>query len=132
MVKALGEDGWRTLMQISRRFVIWALNKIPKKRLLTNGMLWAFFDDTQIEVSGNKYEGAKINYNGDLAFSFQTLWVGPFIVDGVFGTTSDSNQISNDVSNRLPEMLEENCEIWRGYWTHFLPIVLQAAGIILD
>lgn len=40
-----------------------------------------FFDDTQLEVGGRKFEGAALNYNGDLALSWQTLWVGPLLND---------------------------------------------------
>ena len=47
--------------------------------------LEVFFDDSQIEVYGKKIEGARINYNGDLALSFQALWVGPVLVDALLG-----------------------------------------------
>jgi hypothetical protein len=39
-----------------------------------------FFDDTEIEVAGHKFEGARINYEGHRALSWQTLWYGPLWV----------------------------------------------------
>lgn len=44
-----------------------------------------FFDDSQLEVRGKQFVGAAINYNGDLALSWQTLWVGPFLCDSQLG-----------------------------------------------
>jgi len=40
-------------------------------------MLEASFDETQIEVGGRRFEGANVNYDGNLALSWQTLWVRP-------------------------------------------------------
>jgi hypothetical protein len=38
-----------------------------------------FFDDTQLEVSGQHFEGAALNYHGDVALSWQTLWEGSLL-----------------------------------------------------
>jgi len=47
------------------------------------------------------FEGAKINYHGDLALSWQTLWVGPFLVEGPLGSLAD-------VSEAQPSMPQRN------------------------
>ncbi|HEY9174643.1 MAG TPA: hypothetical protein VI136_20345, partial [Verrucomicrobiae bacterium] len=44
-----------------------------------------FFDDTQIEVHGPSFEGAKLNYNADRALSWQTFWFGPFLLAATWG-----------------------------------------------
>ena len=33
-----------------------------------------FFDDTEIEVAGHQFEGARINYEGNRALSWQDLY----------------------------------------------------------
>jgi len=42
------------------------------------GRTECFFDDTQIELSGSFFKGAAMNYEGNLALSWQVLLVGPF------------------------------------------------------
>ena len=49
------------------------------------GKVETFFDDTEIELNGRKFEAARINYNGDWALSWQTLWFGPWLLDGILG-----------------------------------------------
>lgn len=59
------------------------------------GELEIFFDDTEIEVYGKKIEGARRNYNGDLALSWQALWAGPFLLDqelGSFATVAECQE----------------------------------------
>ena len=51
-----------------------------------------FFDDTEIEVYGDSFEGARIHYNGDRALSLQTLWRGPFVVDAILDGASDVSE----------------------------------------
>ena len=65
-----------------------------------------FFDDTQIEVFGPSFEGAKTNGNGDRALSWPTLWFGPFLLDGQLGRPGD-------VSAALPAMLERHRPFWQ-------------------
>ncbi|MBN2161863.1 MAG: hypothetical protein JXR25_06580 [Pontiellaceae bacterium] len=89
-----------------------ASHQAERGRLKLGGETEWFFDDTQIEVNGKKFEGASINYNGDLALSWQTLWIGPFMCDAVLGTPADhkfapeSCAHGRDVSVWMPEMLE--------------------------
>jgi len=65
-----------------------------------------FFDDTQLEVYGRTFEGARINYEGKCALGWQTLWVGPFLVDGVLGS-------GGDVSAELRPLLRANRSLWK-------------------
>jgi hypothetical protein len=81
-------------------------------RLLHAGKLEVFFNDTQLEVYGKNFEGVRINYNGDCALSWQTLWVGPLLVD------SHLESPGNPSSQLLP-MLERNRYLWRGRSAHF-------------
>src|SRR5277367_1913490 len=64
--------------QLISQFIQWVLQRAEAARWTYAGRAEVFFDDTQIEVFGPSFEGAKINYNGDLALSWQTLWVGRF------------------------------------------------------
>ena len=76
------------------------------------GELEVFFDDTEIEVYGKKIEGARLNYNGDLALSWQTLWAGPFLLDqelGGFGTVSECQQA----------LIDEHGALWAGSKSYF-------------
>lgn len=34
-----------------------------------------FFDDTRVEVFGPGFDNANINYDGDLALSWRTIWL---------------------------------------------------------
>lgn len=79
-LRALGADGVNALGELNRRLCRWVLRRCPKDRYCYAGSEeeW-FFDDTQIEVTGKKFEGAAINYKGDMALSWQTLWRGPLI-----------------------------------------------------
>jgi len=84
-----------------------------------------FFDDTQLEVSGKKFEGAAINYNGDLALSWQTLWVGPLLCDSHVGGPKDA-------SDQLLPRLEHNRAQWKGVDAHFYADSGGSAGQYLD
>jgi hypothetical protein len=101
------------LWQLIGDFVQWALERADAARWTFAGRAEVFFDDTQIEVHGPSFEGAKINYNGDLALSWQTLWVGPFLVEGQLGSPSD-------VSDALPSMLRRSQAFWKDRPSDFL------------
>lgn len=111
-LRAQSAESVSALQRLNRDFVGWAMQRIKKGRLCHAGVLDVFFDDTQIEVGGKKFEGARINYNGDMALSLQTLWAGPFVLDSQLDSSSD-------VSELLPEMLAENQRFWKDYTTHF-------------
>ena len=123
-LRDIGQPGWEALRRINRAFVQWAFERAEPARYRPAGRTECFFDNTQIEVSGSSFEGAAINYEGNLALSWQVLLVGPFVADQILGATSDtkespaSDQAGKDVSNRLPELSEANAALWpkdRGY-----------------
>lgn len=94
------------LQAINRDLVAWTLKKADPKRVRREGRLECFFDDTQIELSGRYFEGSEINYNGDRAYSWQTMWVGPFLADQILDAGN------TDVSAHLPELLADTERLW--------------------
>ena len=85
----------QSLCQLNSDFVKEVNQACNPARIRQGGELELFFDDTEIEVHGKKIEGARINYNGDLALSWQTLWAGPFLLDqelGGLGTVAECQQ----------------------------------------
>jgi hypothetical protein len=94
-------------------FVRWVVARAEAARWTFAGRAEVFFDDTQIEVHGPTFQGAKINYNGDLALSWQTLWFGPFLVEGQLGSPGD-------VSGALPAMLTRQKDLWAEWESDFL------------
>lgn len=137
-LREVGEPGWQALRQINRQFVAWVLAQAEPGRYLHSGRLEGFFDDTQIEVSGKNFEGAKINYEGNLALSWQTLWAGPLLADGILGATSQtkesprSQDAGQDVSNALPELLRANAELWAGRRGYLYADSASSAGKYLE
>jgi Transposase DDE domain group 1 len=113
------------LRQLIQEFVSWVWNQAEAGRLLHGGQREIFFDDTQLELSGHKFEGAAINYNGDLALSWQTLWVGPFLCDSHVGSPKD-------VSDQLLPMLQRNRGLWKEQPAHFYADSGSSAGMYLD
>ncbi len=67
-----------------------------------------FFDDTEVEVQGHQFEGARINYEGNRALSWQTLWFGPWMLDGILDSATD-------VSEHLGVLLDEHRTAGKGY-----------------
>jgi hypothetical protein len=84
-----------------------------------------FFDDTEIEVYGDSFEGARINYNGDRALSLQTLWRGPFVVDAILDG-------AGDVSEHLGALLGQHEARWKERRTHFYADSGSSAAKFLD
>lgn len=137
-LRHLGHDGWLALRQIGREFVAWTLQQAQPNRYLQAGRLELFFDDTQIEVSGPWFQGAAINYEGHWALSWQTLWVGPLVVDHVLGATSPTKESASsdapgrDVSNQLPGLLETNRAIWESFNSYLYADSASSAGAYLQ
>ena len=96
-----------------REFISWALSQAQASRWQYGGRAEVFFDDTQLEVSGKKFEGAKMNYEGQVALSWQTLWFGPMLADAQLGSPGD-------VSEALPAMLKRNRPLWAQQGSDFL------------
>lgn len=80
-LRALGEKGAEALKTLNRRFCSWVLRTAPRELYCYGGELEWFFDDTQIEVTGKHFEAASMNYNGDIALGWQTLWAGPLLLE---------------------------------------------------
>ena len=137
-LRHLGGDGVQELRRLVRDFSQWALQRAQPARIRHCGMLEAFFDDTQIEVEGKRFEGAKLNYDGHVALSWQTLWVGPFLADAIMGSPSEhkepvsSDQCGNDVSAYLPMMLKENGALWEGVESYLYADSASSAGKYLE
>jgi hypothetical protein len=113
------------LRGLLHQFVAWVWQQVQPGRVLHAGQREVFFDDTQLEVSGKHFEGAAINYAGDLALSWQTLWVGSLLVDSHLGRPGD-------VSDQLVPMLERNRDLWRGKSAHFYADSGSSAGPYLN
>jgi hypothetical protein len=114
-----------SLWRINWGFVDAVWGEAKPARVCHAGAEEWFFDDTQIEVYGKDFEGARINYNGDLALSLQTLWRGPFVVDAILDGSAD-------VSEHLLAFLGEHRERWAGRRTHFYADSGSSAGKYLD
>lgn len=94
-LRAQTPESVRLLCKLNSDFVKEVLKEARPSRTRHGGELEVFFDDTEIEVYGKKIEGARRNYNGDLALSWQTLWAGPFLLDqelGGFGGVAECQE----------------------------------------
>lgn len=106
-LRAQTPESVRLLNRLNSDFVKEVLAASKPSRVRHAGELELFFDDTEIEVYGKKIEGARVNYNGDLALSWQVLWAGPFVLDeelGEFSTVAECQQ----------ELIDEHRELWAG------------------
>jgi hypothetical protein len=137
-LRKIGAQGVEALRRLNRDFCAWALRRAEPGRVRHGGLLESFFDDTQIEVEGKRFEGAKINYEGHLALSWQTFWVGPFVTDAIMGSPSAhkeaicSGQAGDDVSAYLPMMVEENRSLWAGVESYLYADSASSAGKYLE
>lgn len=113
------------LGKLLHEFVTWVWNQADPRRLLHAGQREVFFDDTQLEVSGKHFEGAALNYNGDVALSWQTLWIGPLLVDSHVASPKG-------VSDQLLPMLARNRSLWQGKAAHFYADSGSSAGVYLN
>ena len=83
--------------------------KAPRQRLLREGRPDVFFDDTQIEVSGRCFENTAKNYEGDISYSWQTLWTGPFIA------VARLDKGSVEPSAHLAFLLHDAAPLWQPF-----------------
>jgi hypothetical protein len=88
------------------------LSRCPPERILHAGGLEGWFDDSEIEVFGPHIEGARRNYNGDPALSWQTLWIGPLLLDQELGGFAD-------VAACQRTFLDLHADVWSGRKSHF-------------
>ena len=137
-LRDLGEPGWQALRRLNRAFAQWVFERAEPARYQHAGRTECFFDDTQIEVNGISFEGAAMNYEGNLALSWQVLLCGPLVADQILGATSDtkespaSDQAGKDVSRRLPELLAANASLWRKEQSHLYTDSASSAGRYLE
>jgi len=111
-LRAQTSESVRLLCELNSDFTKEVLAESKSSRVRHAGELELFFDDTEIEVYGKKIEGARLNYNGDLALSWQTLWAGPFLLDqelGGFGTVSECQK----------ELIGEHRALWADTKSYF-------------
>jgi len=113
------------LHRINADLVAWASQQAKAGRWLHGGEVEFFFDDTEIEVQGRQFEGARINYEGNRALSWQTLWYGPWLLDGILDG-------AGDVSEHLPVLLEEHQLRWQGRPSYFYADSGSSAGKFLN
>ena len=80
-----------------------------------------FFDDPEFEVLGHKFAGARKHYEGQRAFSWQTLWYGPWLLDGILDR-------AGDVSAHLPALLAAHQARWATRPSYFYADSAASAG----
>ncbi len=120
-LRSQDEESIRLLWKLNSDFAKAVLAKAKSSRVRCGGKMEIFFDDTEIEVYGKKIEGARINYKGELALSFQTLWAGPLLVDGLLGGFKE-------VADCQRELLAEHAALWEGTPSHFFADSGSSAG----
>jgi hypothetical protein len=125
-LRGLGSEGVAALRRVQRALVQKALALCPADTVRTGGELEVFFDDTQLEVTGKKIEGAAYNYNGQLALGWQALFVGPFLADQ--RVTGDNTA----VSAHLGEFLSANQPLWAETPRYFFADSGSSAGTHLE
>jgi hypothetical protein len=113
------------LHRMNADLVDWACQQAKPGRWLHGGEVELFFDDTEIEVEGHQFEGARINYEGNRALSWQDLWYGPWLLDGILDG-------AGDVSEHLPVLLEEHEHRWQGRPNYFYADSGSSAGKYLN
>ena len=113
------------LHRINADLVDWASQQAKPGRWLHGGEVELFFDDTEIEVDGHQFEGARINYEGNRALSWQDLWYGPWLLDGILDG-------AGDVSEHLPVLLAEHQHRWQGRSNYFYADSGSSAGKYLN
>ena len=129
-LRAQNKESLKQLWAMIREFVGWVLKKAKPGRVRHGGQLEVFFDDTQIEVDGRCFKGTAINYEGALSYSWQTLWVGPFLADGEWGPGS------RNPSESLRSTLEATASLWekdaQSGCAHFYADSASSAGKYLN
>jgi hypothetical protein len=124
-LRAQSPESVRVLHRINADFVDWSSRQAKPARWLHAGQVETFFDDTEVEVQGHKFEGARINYDGNRALSWQTLWFGPWMLDGILDGAPD-------VSQHLGVLLDEHQHRWQGRANYFYADSGSSAGQFLN
>jgi hypothetical protein len=124
-LRALPAEGIRALHRINAQWVDWSSQQAKPARWLHAGEAEVFFDDTELEVRGHQFEGARINYEGQRALSWQTLWFGPWLLDGILDG-------AGDVSEHLAVLLDEHQHRWQERPSYFYADSGSSAGKFLN
>jgi len=124
-LRAQTKESVIALHRINAEWVDWSSQQAKPARWLHGGEVEVFFDDTEIEVEGPKFEAARINYEGNRALSWQTLWHGPWLRDGILDG-------AGDVTEHLPALLQEHQHGWAGRPSYFYADSGSSAGKFLN
>jgi hypothetical protein len=124
-LRAQTNESVLALHRINAALVDWASQQAKPGRWQHAGQAEVFFDDTQIEVDGKQFEGARFNYEGNRALGWQTLWYGPWLLDGILDG-------AGDVSEHLPILLQEHQHRWAGRPSYFYADSGSSAGKFLN
>ena len=124
-LRAQTPESVRALHRINAEFVDWSSQQAKAGRWLHAGEVECFFDDTELEVDGHQFEGARLNYEGQRALSWQTLWFGPWLLDGILDG-------AGDVSEHLPVLLDEHQHRWQSRRSYFYADSGSSAGKFLN
>lgn len=124
-LRAQTKESIIVLHRINAEFVDWSVRQAKPGRWRQGGAAEVFFDDTELEVTGKKFNGARFNYEGNLALSWQTLWYGPWLLDGILDGASD-------VSEHLGVLLTEHEARWQGTPSYFYADSGSSAGKYLN
>jgi DDE family transposase len=124
-LRAQTKESVLALHRINAALVDWASQQAKPGRWLHAAEVEVFFDDTEIEVEGHNFEGARINYEGQRALSWQTLWYGPWMLDGILDGAAD-------VSEHLAVLLDEHQHRWQGRPSYLYADSGSSAGKFLN
>jgi hypothetical protein len=124
-LRAQTKESVLALHRMNAQLVDWASAQAKPGRWLHAGEVELFFDDTEIEVDGHHFEGARLNYEGNRALSWQTLWYGPWLLEGILDG-------AGDVSEHLPVLLDEHQHRWQGRPNYFYADSGSSAGKFLN
>jgi hypothetical protein len=124
-LRAQDPESVRALHRTNAELVDWASQQTKPGRWLHAGEVELFFDDTQVEVEGHQFEGARVNYEGNRALSWQTLWYGPWLLDGILDG-------AGDVSEHLPVLLQEHEHRWQGRASYLYTDSGSSAGKFIN
>jgi hypothetical protein len=121
-LREIGPPGVLALRRINRELVRRVLGQAAPGVCTSHGQMEIFFDDTQLEVTGPKIEGAAYNYEGHLALGWQALFVGPFLADQIVTAGA------TPVSAHLPALLADNHRLWAPQPSYFYADSGSSAG----
>jgi len=124
-LRAQDPQSVRALHRLNGEFVDWAKEQAKPGRWLHGAEVEMFFDDTEVEVDGHQFEAARINYEGNRALSWQTLWYGPWLLDGILDG-------AGDVSEHLPVLLQEHQHRWQERASYFYADSGSSAGKFIN